>query len=88
MIPTWKLTTYFFLLLSIKDVEVNPDPNEIKSYCYVSKKELKELLDKAKRSEVKITPWFSLIADTFLFKWWDNLQNLKHFMDHESIHRM
>ncbi|XP_029002811.1 isopentenyl-diphosphate Delta-isomerase 1 isoform X2 [Betta splendens] len=77
-----------YILFMQKDVELNPDPNEIKSYCYVSKEELKEMLDKAKSSEVKITPWFSLIAETFLFKWWENLQNLKPFMDHESIHRM
>lgn len=46
------------------------------------------MLEKAKRLELKITPWFSLIAETFLFKWWDNLQNLKQFMDHDHIHRM
>ncbi|XP_036438218.1 isopentenyl-diphosphate Delta-isomerase 1 [Colossoma macropomum] len=77
-----------YILFLQKDVELQPDPNEVKSHCYVSKEELKELLEKAKRNEVLITPWFSLIADTFLFKWWDNLQNLKQFMDHDRIHRM
>ncbi|KAG9276748.1 isopentenyl-diphosphate Delta-isomerase 1 [Astyanax mexicanus] len=77
-----------YILFLQKDVELQPDPNEVKSHCYVSKEELKELLEKAKRKEVLITPWFSLIADTFLFKWWDNLQNLKQFMDHDRIHRM
>ncbi|KAG7216718.1 hypothetical protein INR49_021101 [Caranx melampygus] len=77
-----------YILFMQKDVELNPDPNEIKSHCYVSKEELKEMLEKAKRKELEITPWFSLIAETFLFKWWDNLQNLKQFMDHNNIHRM
>ncbi|KAL7887647.1 hypothetical protein AOLI_G00053680 [Acnodon oligacanthus] len=77
-----------YILFMQKDVELQPDPNEVKSHRYVSKEELKELLEKAKRNEVLITPWFSLIADTFLFKWWDNLQNLKQFMDHDRIHRM
>lgn len=77
-----------YILFMQKDVELNPDPNEIQSHCYVSKEELKELLQKAKRNEVLITPWFSLIADTFLFKWWDNLHDLKQFMDHDDIHRM
>ncbi|XP_072534794.1 isopentenyl-diphosphate Delta-isomerase 1 [Salminus brasiliensis] len=77
-----------YILFLQKDVELQPDANEVKSHCYVSKEELKELLEKAKRNEVLITPWFSLIADTFLFKWWDNLQNLKQFMDHDRIHRM
>ncbi|KAK1174013.1 isopentenyl-diphosphate Delta-isomerase 1-like [Acipenser oxyrinchus oxyrinchus] len=77
-----------YILFVQKEVELNPDPNEIKSHCYVSKVELKEMLNKAKNNEIKITPWFSLIAETFLFKWWDNLQNLKQFMDHGKIHRM
>ncbi|XP_040022532.2 isopentenyl-diphosphate Delta-isomerase 1 [Gasterosteus aculeatus] len=77
-----------YILFMQKNVELNPDPNEIKTHCYVSKEEMKELLEKAKRKEVEITPWFSLIADTFLFKWWDDLQNLKKYMDHDNIHRM
>uniref|UniRef100_A0A493TYI4 isopentenyl-diphosphate Delta-isomerase n=2 Tax=Anas platyrhynchos TaxID=8839 RepID=A0A493TYI4_ANAPP len=57
-----------YILFVQKDVTLNPDPNEIQSYCYVTQKELKQLLDKASRNEVKITPWFKLIAETFLFK--------------------
>ncbi|XP_056155059.1 isopentenyl-diphosphate Delta-isomerase 1 isoform X2 [Lampris incognitus] len=77
-----------YILFLQKDVVVNPDPNEIKSHCYVTREELKEMLEQAKREELKITPWFSLIAETFLFKWWDNLQNLKQFMDHNRVHRL
>uniref|UniRef100_A0A3Q3MNJ9 isopentenyl-diphosphate Delta-isomerase n=1 Tax=Mastacembelus armatus TaxID=205130 RepID=A0A3Q3MNJ9_9TELE len=77
-----------YILFMQKDVVLNPDPNEIKSHCYVTKEELKEMLEKAKHKKLKITPWFSLIAETFLFKWWDNLQNLKQFIDHNNIHRM
>lgn len=77
-----------YILFVQKDVTLNPDPNEIQSYCYVTQKELKQLLDKASRNEVKITPWFKLIAETFLFKWWDNLPHLNKFVDHEKIHRM
>ncbi|XP_034415865.1 isopentenyl-diphosphate Delta-isomerase 1 isoform X1 [Cyclopterus lumpus] len=77
-----------YILFMQKNVDLSPDPNEIKSHCYVSKEELKEMLEKAKRKELEITPWFSLIAETFLFKWWDDLQNLKNFMDHKNIHRM
>ncbi|KAL8164951.1 UNVERIFIED_CONTAM: isopentenyl-diphosphate delta-isomerase idi1 [Gekko kuhli] len=77
-----------YILFVQKNVTLNPDPNEIKSYCYVTQKELKELLEKASRNEIKITPWFKLIAETFLFKWWDNLNHLKKFVDHAKIHRM
>ncbi|XP_067398769.1 isopentenyl-diphosphate Delta-isomerase 1 isoform X1 [Emydura macquarii macquarii] len=77
-----------YILFVQKNVTLNPDPNEIKSYCYVTRGELKLLLEKASKNEIKITPWFKLIAETFLFKWWDNLHNLNRFVDHEKIHRM
>ncbi|MEE6509443.1 hypothetical protein FKM82_026116 [Ascaphus truei] len=77
-----------YILFVQKNVTLDPNPNEIKSHRYVSKEELKQLLEKANRGEIKMTPWFQHIADTFLFKWWDNLQNLKPFEDHGKIHRM
>lgn len=77
-----------YILFVRKNVTLNPDPNEIKSYCYVTKEELKELLEKAACGEIKLTPWFQIIADAFLFKWWDNLNHLNQFVDHEKIHRM
>ncbi|XP_076827188.1 isopentenyl-diphosphate Delta-isomerase 1 [Brachyhypopomus gauderio] len=77
-----------YILFLQKDVKLQPDPNEVKSHCYVSREELREVLEKAGRGEVQVTPWFSLIARTFLFTWWDNLQNLTQFMDHARIHRM
>ncbi|XP_055469173.1 isopentenyl-diphosphate Delta-isomerase 1 [Psammomys obesus] len=77
-----------YILFLRKDVTLNPDPNEIKSYCYVSKEELKEIVKRAASGEIKLTPWFKIITDTFLFKWWDNLNNLSQFVDHEKIHRM
>ncbi|XP_069504108.1 isopentenyl-diphosphate Delta-isomerase 1-like [Ambystoma mexicanum] len=77
-----------YILFIQKNVMLDPDPNEIKSHCYVTKEELKELFEKAKNDEVKITPWFKLIAENFLYKWWDNLHNLSPFEDHDKIHRM
>lgn len=77
-----------YILFVRKNVTLNPDPNEIKSYSYVSKEEVEEMLKKATRGEIKITPWFQIIAETFLFKWWDNLSHLNQFVDHEKIHRM
>ncbi|KAF7245975.1 Isopentenyl-diphosphate Delta-isomerase 1 [Varanus komodoensis] len=84
---TWGEHEIDYILFVQKNVTLNPDPNEIKSCCYVTQEELRELLKKASRNEIKITPWFKLIAETFLFKWWDNLNSLKKFVDHK-IHRM
>ncbi|KAL4657645.1 isopentenyl-diphosphate Delta-isomerase 1 [Arapaima gigas] len=77
-----------YILFMQKDVELSPDPNEIKSHCYVTKTELKDMLRRAKSGELKVTPWFGLIAETFLFEWWDNLRNLQKLKDHSQIHRM
>uniref|UniRef100_A0A8C5L6A6 Isopentenyl-diphosphate Delta-isomerase n=1 Tax=Jaculus jaculus TaxID=51337 RepID=A0A8C5L6A6_JACJA len=77
-----------YILFLRKNVTLNPDPNEIKSYCYVSKEELKEIMKKAANGEIKLTPWFKIIVDTYLFKWWDNLNHLNQFVDREKIHRM
>ncbi|XP_074049321.1 isopentenyl-diphosphate Delta-isomerase 1 [Macrotis lagotis] len=77
-----------YILFVRKNVTLDPNPNEIKSYCYVSKKELEELLKKAANDELKITPWFKIIAETFLFKWWDNLNHLNRFVEHDKIHRL
>ncbi|KAM5235323.1 isopentenyl-diphosphate Delta-isomerase 1 [Ctenodactylus gundi] len=84
----WGENEIDYILFVRKNVTLNPDPNEIKSCCYVSKEELKELMKKAANGEVKITPWFKIIVETFLFKWWDNLNHLNQFIDHEKIHRM
>ncbi|XP_013912211.1 PREDICTED: isopentenyl-diphosphate Delta-isomerase 1 isoform X1 [Thamnophis sirtalis] len=85
---TWGEHEIDYILFVQKNVTLDPDHNEIKSYCYVTQEELRELLEKASRNEIKITPWFRLIAETFLFKWWDNLNNLKRYVDHDKIHRM
>uniref|UniRef100_A0A8C5KKN9 Isopentenyl-diphosphate Delta-isomerase 1 n=1 Tax=Jaculus jaculus TaxID=51337 RepID=A0A8C5KKN9_JACJA len=77
-----------YILFLRKNVTLNPDPNEIKSYCYVSKEELKEIVKKTANGEIKLTPWFKIIVNTFLFKWWDNLNYLNQFVDHEKIQRM
>lgn len=67
---------------------LNSDTNEIKSYCYVSKEVTEKMLKKAASDESKITPWFQIIVEAFLFKWWDNLTHLNQFVDHEKRHGM
>ncbi|RYR60935.1 hypothetical protein Ahy_A04g018027 isoform A [Arachis hypogaea] len=43
---------------------------------YVNRDQLKELLRKADAGEggLKLSPWFRLVVDNFLFKWWDHLE--------------
>ena len=70
------------------DFDLQPNHNEVKAVKYVSKYELKEMLaeDKMTNSSVMLTPWFKLICEKFLFKWWSNLNELDSFKDYKKIH--
>lgn len=65
---------YIFILR--KDVELNPNPEEVQSYRYVTKGQMQDLLLNEKDDKLKITPWVRLLASDFLFKYWDNLNSL------------
>ncbi|XP_048223959.1 isopentenyl-diphosphate delta-isomerase 2-like [Perognathus longimembris pacificus] len=74
-----------YILLVRKNVTVNPDSREVKSYRYVSRQELEELLDRAAQGKEKVTPWFIAITE-FLFKWWESLADVSPFMEPDKIH--
>ncbi|GBL76409.1 Isopentenyl-diphosphate Delta-isomerase 1 [Araneus ventricosus] len=75
-----------YVLFVQKDVEINPNPNEVKDCIYLSRENLKPFLDGVQKKGYKITPWFKLIADKFLPQYWDNLDKLKPLRDHKTIH--
>ena len=70
---TWGEHEVDYVLFVQKDVKVSPNENEVSAVRYVSQRELSELVESEKRGEVKLTPWFALINDTFLKSWWDSL---------------
>jgi len=42
-----------------------------------------------KDGSLKFTPWFKLICNTMLFKWWENLDGgLDKYTDETQIRRM
>ncbi|KAG8936605.1 isopentenyl-diphosphate delta-isomerase idi1 [Tulasnella sp. 419] len=63
-----------YILFITSDVTVTPNPNEIRDYRWVDKKELQDMFDQPGNS---FTPWFKLIARDFLFGWWDTLLERK-----------
>lgn len=71
-----------------RDVTLLVNPNEVMSVRYVTQEELRQLLEEGRNGKVKITPWFQLICDTFLFKWWDKLSSLSSVTDCVTIHNM
>lgn len=81
-----------YLLFMVRDVSVNPNPEEVADIKYVNRDELKELLRKADAGEegLKLSPWFRLIVDNFLYKWWDQVEKgtFKEAADMKTIHKL
>lgn len=77
-----------YILFIQADVDVDVNDNEVQAHRYVSKDQLYGLLEESKTKDTLVTPWFNLICQHFLFKWWDNLEKLDSQFDRDSIHRM
>lgn len=77
-----------YILVVRADVDLEPNPNEVKTVDYVSRDELPRFLARLRADGVQPTPWFQLITDTWLMRWWQDLDNLKQFEDHQTIHRL
>ncbi|CAN6596229.1 isopentenyl-diphosphate delta-isomerase [Trichomonascus vanleenenianus] len=73
-----------YILFIKSDPVLNVNPNEVKDTRYVSADELKEMF---KDESLTFTPWFKLICESYLFKWWDNLDDVQKFKE-DAIRRM
>lgn len=81
----WGEAEIDYIFIIQKNLELNPNPEEVQSYRYVSKSEMQDLLLNEDKNKIKITPWVKLLARDFLFKYWDNLNNLDAIAQPESI---
>ncbi|XP_043217819.1 isopentenyl-diphosphate Delta-isomerase 1-like isoform X1 [Amphibalanus amphitrite] len=77
-----------YILVVRADVDLAPNPNEVKAVDYVARHELTGFLARLRADGVLPTPWFQLISDTWLMRWWENLDSLAQFEDHQTIHRL
>lgn len=81
-----------YLLFTVREVNMKPNPDEVADVKYVNREQLKELLRKADAGEggLKLSPWFRLVVDNFLFKWWDHLEKgtLEEVIDMKTIHKL
>lgn len=77
-----------YVLFAQCNVDLDPNRNEVQSTKYLDQKGLKELLATAEDRGILLTPWFRLIAENFLFQWWDNLHCLPTQYDHKTIYRL
>ena len=81
-----------YLLFMVRDVKLNPNPEEVADVKYMNRDQLKELLRKADAGEdgVKLSPWFRLVVDNFLMGWWDHVEQgtLQGAADMKTIHKL
>ncbi|KAI9494396.1 isopentenyl pyrophosphate isomerase [Zychaea mexicana] len=74
---------YIFFIKA--DVDLDVSPNEVRDTKYVTPDELRAMFAD---TSVPMTPWFKLICETFLFKWWDKLETIETERDEKTIHRL
>lgn len=84
---TWGEHEIDYILIAQRDVDLSPNPNEVMNCHYMDQKEVQELLKKGERGEMRLSPWFKMISEKFLIKWWDHLSDLSAVVDPETIHR-
>lgn len=75
-----------YILFIKANVDVNPNPNEVRDTQYVSAERLKEMFNDP---SLKFTPWFKLICNSMLFEWWTHLDSgLEKYLNEQEIRRM
>lgn len=75
----------FYKIQKGEDLTINPNLNEVRDYKYVTAQELQKMF---KDENIKFTPWFKLICESYLFKWWNELSDLSKVEGDEKIHRL
>lgn len=78
-----------YILFIKADVTLAPNADEIQATKYVDAAELRSMMGAGAGN--KWSPWFRIIAQSFLYRWWDDLDAVltgaKH-ADWKSIHRL
>ena len=72
------------LMILQKDVNPNPNPNEIDETRWFTQEEWLQFSASCPDNGETIAPWFQLIADNLLMDWWNNLDSLN---EDELTHR-
>ena len=78
-----------YILFARADVDLRPNPEEVQATSYVSHKELTQMM--APENGLLWSPWFNIICERFLERWWTDLDRTLHtneMMDVRTIHRI
>lgn len=71
------------IFVMFRDVTIEPNPQEVKKVWWVPRNEFEDFV---KDQKYPLTPWFKFIKEHWLYKIWDNLDNLSAIRD-QKIHR-
>ena len=69
-------------------IRINPNPDEVSAIKFVNESTLKMMMSDP---TLRWSPWFRIIADNFLTKWWkslDDTMNTDEYTDYQTIHRL
>ncbi|CAG8480662.1 7963_t:CDS:2 [Ambispora leptoticha] len=75
-----------YVLIIRANVDLNINLNEVKAVEWLSIDELRRRFENP--GDWKFTPWFKLISENFLYKWWENLDNLDLKSDSRKIYKL
>jgi len=75
---TWGEHEIDHIMVVRKDVKTDINLSEAEAVRYVTPTQLRELIAEhaVKPTEVLLSPWFEMIAEKFLFPWWDKLDTI------------
>eukprot|EP01062_Namystynia_karyoxenos_P071236 TRINITY_DN66679_c0_g1_i1.p1 TRINITY_DN66679_c0_g1~~TRINITY_DN66679_c0_g1_i1.p1 ORF type:complete len:285 (+),score=89.07 TRINITY_DN66679_c0_g1_i1:86-856(+) len=68
--PVWGEHEVDYILLIRAQVDLKPNPEEVEDTRYVTLPELREMMADP---QLRWSPWFRIIVDRFLAKWWADL---------------
>ncbi|XP_050316236.1 isopentenyl-diphosphate Delta-isomerase 1-like [Anthonomus grandis grandis] len=74
-----------YIIFAQNDVRLQANINEVSDLKYIKKEEFSNFIH---RNKHQLTPWFHLIVHHSLERWWDSLDNIEKFKDHQNITRL
>ena len=76
-----------YMVFLQKEVTMDLNDNEVAECSYVNQQQLRDMVEQDKTDSITLTPWFRLITNSFLFKWWDSLNDLSPHKD-SRVHKL
>ncbi|KAJ1628956.1 NUDIX hydrolase domain-like protein [Pavlovales sp. CCMP2436] len=62
-----------------------PNANEVSATRFVDEAGMRKMLAQARKGELRLTPWFEMIAEEFLFRWWTDLHDRPKLLAHRDV---